>query len=79
MIVILNDNEMSIAPNVGAIHSMLGRLRTVGKYQWVKDELEYLFKRIPSAENCRHSGTDKRQFEIYACVRHVLKSWALRI
>lgn len=46
MIVILNDNEMSIAPNVGAIHSMLGRLRTAGKYQWVKDELEYLFKRI---------------------------------
>ncbi|MCP1533041.1 1-deoxy-D-xylulose-5-phosphate synthase [Bacillus velezensis] len=48
MIVILNDNEMSIAPNVGAIHSMLGRLRTAGKYQWVKDELEYLFKRIPA-------------------------------
>ena len=40
MIVILNDNEMSIAPNVGAIHSMLGRLRTAGKYQWVKDELK---------------------------------------
>lgn len=48
MIVILNDNEMSIAPNVGAIHSMLGRPRTAGKYQWVKDELEYLFKRIPA-------------------------------
>ncbi|MCY8818469.1 1-deoxy-D-xylulose-5-phosphate synthase [Bacillus atrophaeus] len=48
MIVILNDNEMSIAPNVGAIHSMLGRLRTAGKYQWVKDELEYMFKRIPA-------------------------------
>lgn len=48
MIVILNDNEMSIAPNVGAIHSMLGRLRTAGKYQWVKDELEYLFKKIPA-------------------------------
>ncbi|MED1532075.1 1-deoxy-D-xylulose-5-phosphate synthase [Bacillus altitudinis] len=48
MIVILNDNEMSIAPNVGAIHTMLGRLRTAGKYQWVKDELEYLFKRIPA-------------------------------
>ncbi len=48
MIVILNDNEMSIAPNVGAIHTMLGRLRTAGKYQWVKDELEYVFKRIPA-------------------------------
>ncbi|MFE8695505.1 1-deoxy-D-xylulose-5-phosphate synthase [Cytobacillus sp. FJAT-53684] len=48
MIVILNDNEMSIAPNVGALHNVLGRLRTAGKYQWVKDELEYLLKKIPA-------------------------------
>lgn len=48
MIVILNDNEMSIAPNVGALHHVLGRLRTAGKYQWVKDELEMLLKKIPA-------------------------------
>lgn len=48
MIVILNDNEMSIAPNVGAVHNILGRMRTAGKYQWVKDELEVLLKRIPA-------------------------------
>jgi 1-deoxy-D-xylulose-5-phosphate synthase len=48
MIVILNDNEMSIAPNVGALHNILGRLRTAGKYQWVKDELEMLLKKIPA-------------------------------
>ncbi|WP_338750013.1 1-deoxy-D-xylulose-5-phosphate synthase [Bacillus sp. FJAT-52991] len=48
MIVILNDNEMSIAPNVGALHQMLGRLRTAGKYNWVKDELESLLKKIPA-------------------------------
>ncbi|MFK2824317.1 1-deoxy-D-xylulose-5-phosphate synthase [Bacillus sp. B190/17] len=48
MIVILNDNEMSIAPNVGALHSVLGRLRTAGKYNWVKDELEGLLKKIPA-------------------------------
>ena len=30
MIVILNDNEMSIAPNVGALHDVLGNLRTAG-------------------------------------------------
>lgn len=28
MIVILNDNDMSIAPNVGALHNVLGKLRT---------------------------------------------------
>ncbi|WP_453995113.1 1-deoxy-D-xylulose-5-phosphate synthase [Bacillus nitroreducens] len=48
MIVILNDNEMSIAPNVGALHHVLARLRTAGKYNWVKDELEYLLKKIPA-------------------------------
>ncbi|MBE2904689.1 1-deoxy-D-xylulose-5-phosphate synthase [Anoxybacillus flavithermus] len=48
MIVILNDNEMSIAPNVGALHNVLGRLRTAGKYHWVKDELEMLLKKIPT-------------------------------
>jgi 1-deoxy-D-xylulose-5-phosphate synthase len=48
MIVILNDNEMSIAPNVGALHNVLGKLRTAGKYQWVKDELELLLKKVPA-------------------------------
>ncbi|WP_026689325.1 1-deoxy-D-xylulose-5-phosphate synthase [Alteribacter aurantiacus] len=48
LIVVLNDNEMSIAPNVGALHSMLGRMRTAGKYQKAKEELEMLIKRIPA-------------------------------
>ncbi|WP_342543512.1 1-deoxy-D-xylulose-5-phosphate synthase [Paenisporosarcina sp. FSL H8-0542] len=48
MIVILNDNEMSIAPNVGALHTVLGKLRTAGKYKKAKDELEYLLKKIPA-------------------------------
>lgn len=48
MTVILNDNEMSIAPNVGALHKVLSRLRTAGKYQKAKDELEYLLKKIPA-------------------------------
>lgn len=48
MIVILNDNEMSIAPNVGALHDILGKLRTAGKYNSAKDELEYILKKIPA-------------------------------
>ncbi len=59
MIVILNDNEMSIAPNVGALHNVLGRLRTAGKYHWVKDELEYILKKIPTS--WRESGCDSRE------------------
>ncbi|WP_404403710.1 1-deoxy-D-xylulose-5-phosphate synthase [Jeotgalibacillus malaysiensis] len=48
MIVVLNDNEMSIAPNVGALHSILGRMRTAGKYNKAKDDLEYLIKKVPA-------------------------------
>ncbi|RBW70613.1 1-deoxy-D-xylulose-5-phosphate synthase [Bacillus taeanensis] len=48
LIVILNDNEMSIAPNVGALHNILGRLRTAGKYHKAKEELDYLIKKIPA-------------------------------
>ncbi|WP_239584760.1 1-deoxy-D-xylulose-5-phosphate synthase [Chryseomicrobium aureum] len=48
MIVILNDNEMSIAPNVGALHNILGKLRTHGSYNKAKDDIEYLMKKIPA-------------------------------
>ena len=48
MIVILNDNEMSIAPNVGALHNVLGKLRTHGTYNKAKDELEAILKKIPA-------------------------------
>ncbi|WP_371068695.1 1-deoxy-D-xylulose-5-phosphate synthase [Sediminibacillus sp. JSM 1682029] len=48
IIVILNDNEMSIANNVGALHNALGRMRSAGKYKRVKDEMEWLMKKIPA-------------------------------
>ncbi|MYL19724.1 1-deoxy-D-xylulose-5-phosphate synthase [Halobacillus litoralis] len=46
--VILNDNEMSIAKNVGALHGALGRMRSAGKYNRAKDDLEWLLKKIPA-------------------------------
>lgn len=48
MIVILNDNEMSIAPNVGAMHNILGRLRTAPPYNKAKDDVEGFLKKIPA-------------------------------
>lgn len=48
VIVVLNDNEMSIAPNVGALHNYLGKLRSATNYQRAKDELEHLLKSIPA-------------------------------
>jgi len=47
MIAILNDNEMSIAPNVGALHDVLGRLRTAKEYSRAKEDLESLMHKIP--------------------------------
>lgn len=48
MIIVLNDNEMSIAPNVGALHNMLNRIRSANKYNRAKEDLEYLMKKIPA-------------------------------
>ena len=48
IIVILNDNNMSIGPNVGALTGVLSRLRTGNPYNWVKDELEVFLNKIPA-------------------------------
>ncbi|MCC3379714.1 1-deoxy-D-xylulose-5-phosphate synthase [Paenibacillus farraposensis] len=48
LMVILNDNEMSIAPNVGAMHNYLSKIRSDRHYLRAKDELEVLLKKIPA-------------------------------
>jgi len=47
VIVILNDNTMSIAPNVGALHSVLGRLRAARKYNNLKKDVEEILRKVP--------------------------------
>jgi len=47
IIVVLNDNEMSISKSVGAISEYLSRMRTEPSYLKVKEDLEFLLKRIP--------------------------------
>lgn len=47
LMVILNDNEMSIAPNVGAMHNYLSKIRSDRHYLRAKDELEVLLKKYP--------------------------------
>lgn len=48
LIVVLNDNEMSIAPNVGAMHNYLGKIRSDRHYRKAKEEVESLLKKIPA-------------------------------
>ena len=49
-LVILNDNEMSIAPNVGAMSHYLDRVRTDPRYNRAKDELARITERLPQGE-----------------------------
>lgn len=47
LIVVLNDNEMSISPNVGAIAKYLAAIRTVPSYYRFKDDVEETITHIP--------------------------------
>jgi 1-deoxy-D-xylulose-5-phosphate synthase len=47
MLVVLNDNEMSISPNVGAITRYLNKMRLSPPVQFLKENLEEQFKHIP--------------------------------
>lgn len=46
-VVILNDNEMSIASNVGAMSSYLSRIRMDPTYNRLEQEFEHMIKNIP--------------------------------
>ncbi|WFA18462.1 1-deoxy-D-xylulose-5-phosphate synthase [Paenibacillus mucilaginosus] len=48
LMVILNDNEMSIAPNVGALSNYLARIRSDRHYKKAKEEVEHLIKKVPA-------------------------------
>jgi len=47
LLVVLNDNEMSISPNVGAIPRYLNKVRLSAPVQFLADNLEEQFKNIP--------------------------------
>jgi len=47
VLVVLNDNEMSISPNVGAISRYLNKMRLSPPVQFVADNLEEQLKHIP--------------------------------
>jgi 1-deoxy-D-xylulose-5-phosphate synthase len=47
LLVVLNDNEMSISPNVGAIPRYLNKMRLSPPMQFLTDNLEEQFKHLP--------------------------------
>ncbi len=56
MIVVLNDNEWSIAKNVGAIPKYLGELITNPVYNRLHSDLESFLKKMPGGDSLIHIG-----------------------
>lgn len=59
LLVILNDNEMSIAPNVGALSQYLTKLRTDPTLSRTREELEQLLGRLPAIGDSMLRVTDR--------------------
>ncbi|MDR2394609.1 MAG: 1-deoxy-D-xylulose-5-phosphate synthase [Treponema sp.] len=51
LVVILNDNKMSISPNVGGLSKYLSRLSMKARYQWFRRNFDSMAKRLPFVGN----------------------------
>ncbi len=56
LIVILNDNEMSISPNIGAIHRYLTKLTTSRIYRRLEHDIYELLGKLPKAFRAREGA-----------------------
>src|ERR1700682_6171104 len=68
LIVILNDNEMSIAPAVGALTGYLNRIRSAHSYHRFKDEVEEKLLAIPSVGERLHHAAKTMKDALAAAV-----------
>src|SRR5256885_7013171 len=68
LIVVLNDNEMSIAPAVGALTGYLNRIREAHGYHRFKDEVEEKLLSIPSVGSRLHHAAKAMKDAIAAAV-----------
>lgn len=47
LVIVLNDNQMSISKNAGGMSSYLGKIRTNGNYTELKEEVENALSKLP--------------------------------
>lgn len=59
LIVILNDNEMSISHNIGGLSNYLSKLRTEPAYFRMKGRIEAILNRIPLVGKSMFKGAEK--------------------
>ena len=70
LIVILNDNDMSIAPPTGALSHYLARVTSSGPYLYVRDVAKQLAKRLPKS-------WERRAARVEEYTRHLWQGGAL--
>ncbi|MEO0792971.1 MAG: 1-deoxy-D-xylulose-5-phosphate synthase [Pseudomonadota bacterium] len=70
LIVILNDNDMSIAPPTGALSHYLSRITSSGTYLYVRDIAKQLARRLPKS-------WERRAARIEEYTRHLWQGGAL--
>ena len=71
--VILNDNEMSIARNVGGLSSYLSRVRTDPKYTRLAEDLKFVLKKIPAVGDQVYRAAER----IKSSIKYLLVSGML--
>lgn len=54
LLVVLNDNEMSISPNVGALSTFVSKRMTGNLARFLRKEMENLMHKFPGGENLLH-------------------------
>ncbi|MBR5982048.1 MAG: 1-deoxy-D-xylulose-5-phosphate synthase, partial [Firmicutes bacterium] len=64
LIVVLNDNEMSIDSNVGSVAKHLQTLRTSGRYLAIKKEIKKATQNMPRLQKGLASARDKVKYAI---------------
>lgn len=63
LMVVLNDNEMSISPNVGAISRYLNKVRLSDPIQFIADNLEEQFKHLPFFGDGEHLSPEMKKLK----------------
>lgn len=67
-VVVLNDNDMSISPNVGALSNYLTRLRMDPTLKRAREDLEWLMSKIPAIGGPMRKATER----LKGSLRHLL-------
>jgi len=79
LIVVLNDNEMFISSNVGAMSTYLNKIRTAPIYDKKKKDLENFLKSIPAIGTKVAKAAEKTGLNIFWFRESYLRNWGLLI